>query len=193
MATKVWTIHHVFSDDAIRLGSLLLGALSMALYYVLQKPYLEKYPLLSLTAWSYCFGAAWMVLAQGYYLIDDSPERYRERWQSVNNTDALLTLLFAVLMNSVTKYALQSFSNKWTNATTLCAWSCLVPLFTGIIGAITPAYSPFHEPLTLAYLGAAPVIVGVILVTKAKEHDKEQSRSAYQPIGINTGSPSPSW
>ena len=193
MATKVWTIHHVFSDDAIRLGSLLLGALSMALYYVLQKPYLEKYPLLSLTAWSYCFGAAWMVLAQGYYLIDDSPERYRERWQSVNNTDALLTLLFAVLMNSVTKYALQSFSNKWTNATTLCVWSCLVPLFTGIIGAITPASSTFHEPLTLAYLGAAPVIVGVILVTKAKEHDKEQSRSAYQPIGINTGSPSPSW
>ena len=23
------------------------------------------------------------------------------------------------------RYALQSFSNKWTNATTLCVWSCL--------------------------------------------------------------------
>ena len=39
---KVWTIHHVLSDDAVRLGSLLLGAFSMALYYVLQKPYLES-------------------------------------------------------------------------------------------------------------------------------------------------------
>lgn len=189
---KVWTVHHVFSDDAIRLGSLLLGALSMALYYVLQKPYLESYPLLSLTAWSYFFGAAWMVLAQCYYLFSDTPEKYHERWESVNNTDALLTLLFAVLMNSVAKYALQSFSNKWTNATTLCVWSCLVPIFTGLIGAASPESSGFHEPLTLAYLGAAPVIAGVMLVTMAKEKDKQKLRQSdlYAPIivGQSAGS-----
>ena len=111
---KVWTVHHVFSDDAIRLGSLLLGAASMALYYILQKPYLEKYPLLSLTAWSYFFGAAWMVLAQCYYLVGDTPERYHERWHSVNNTDALLTLLFAVLMNSVAKYLHYTPRTGWS-------------------------------------------------------------------------------
>ena len=47
-----------------------------------------------------------------------------------------------------------------------------VPLFTGIIGAVTPASSGFHEPLTFAYLGAVPVIVGVILVTLTKEYEK---------------------
>ena len=32
------------------------------------------------------------------------------------------------------RYALQSFSNKWTNATTLTVWSSLVPIFTAIVG-----------------------------------------------------------
>jgi drug/metabolite transporter (DMT)-like permease len=170
----------MFSDDFIRIGSIVLGAFSMALYYVLQKPYLERYPLLTLTAWSYFFGAIWMALAQCYYLVTDTSERYHQRWQSMNNTPAMLTLLFAVLMNSVVKYALQSFSNKWTNATTLCIWSCLVPIFTGIVGAATPRSSSFHEPLTLAYLGALPVIVGVFLVTKAKQTDKVTD--GYGPI-----------
>ena len=40
----------------------------------------SRYPLLSLTAWSYCFGALWMVLAQCYYLVGDTPERYHQRW-----------------------------------------------------------------------------------------------------------------
>lgn len=184
---KIWTVHHVFSDDAVRLGSLLLGALSMALYYVLQKPYLDSYPLLSLTAWSYFFGAAWMSLAQCYYLVTDTTKQYSQRWDSVNNTDALLTLLFAVLMNSVAKYALQSFSNKWTNATTLCVWSCLVPIFTGLVGALSPESSGFHENLTWAYLGGVPVIVGVFMVTRAKEKEKSlRQGDLYAPI-IGTG------
>lgn len=125
-----------------------------------------------------------MSVAQCFYLFSDTSEQYAERWHSVNNTDALLTLLFAVLMNSVAKYALQSFSNKWTNATTLCVWSCLVPIFTGLIGALSPESSGFHEQLTVAYLGAVPVIVGVMLVTKAKEKDQEQLRKSelYAPI-----------
>lgn len=125
-----------------------------------------------------------MSFAQCFYLLSDTSEEYAARWRSINNTDALLTLLFAVLMNSVAKYALQSFSNKWTNATTLCVWSCLVPIFTGLIGALSPESSGFHEKLTVAYLGAVPVIAGVMLVTKAKEKDQEKLRNSdmYAPI-----------
>merc|ERR1711865_1228336 len=78
------------------------------------------------------------------------------------------TLVFAVLMNSCLKYALQSFSNKWTGATTLTAWSCGTPIITGVVGAAVPA---FHEPLTWAYLGAIPVSIGVFLVSWSRERD----------------------
>jgi hypothetical protein len=43
--------------------ALLGGALSMSLFYVLQKPIVKKYPAVSITAWSYFSGAMSMGLA----------------------------------------------------------------------------------------------------------------------------------
>jgi len=165
---EVWTITDMAGAQTIHLLSVVASAFCMALYYVAQKPILNRYPPLSLTAWSYFFGALWMALASCYYLTLPRDEMI-EKFASMNTLVNWISLIFAVLMNSVLKYALQSFSNKWTGATTLTAWSCLTPILTGFIGAVVPA---FHESLSWSYFGAVPVIVGVFLVTMAREREK---------------------
>jgi len=165
---RVWTVTDIAGSQMLHLLSVLASAFCMALYYVLQKPVLNRYPPLSLTAWSYFFGTLWMALASCYYFVLPYDE-FVEKWGSMNTVVNWISLVFAVLVNGVLKYALQSFSNKWTGATTLTAWSCLTPILTGFVGAAVPM---FHESLTWAYLGAVPVIIGVSLVTVAREREK---------------------
>jgi len=173
---EVWTVKSIAGSQSIHLLSVVGSAFCMALYYVAQKPILNRYPPLSLTAWSYLFGALWMMLASCGYLTLPKTELHA-KWASMNTSVNLLTLVFAVLMNSVLKYALQSFSNKWTGATTLTAWSCLTPILTGFVGAVVPA---FHENLSWAYLGSVPVLIGVYLVTLAREREKAAAAAALK-------------
>lgn len=58
---RVWSSEVQSGEEMLHLGSLLLGAACMAGYYVVQAPVLRRIPPLTLTAWSYFFGAAWMV------------------------------------------------------------------------------------------------------------------------------------
>lgn len=133
-----------------------LGAcLSMATYYIIQKPALRRYPPLTVTAWSYFFGALTMGLASTYYA--GSPTQ----WHLTPN--AWLALLFAVLANSVGKYALQSFANAHVEATTVTAWSTAVPVFTAIFAYVDP--SQRVSPLQVKYLGMLPIMAGIYLVT----------------------------
>lgn len=50
----------------------------------------------------------------------------------------------------------------------LTAWSCLVPVFTGVVGALWPALG---ETPTLAYLGAVPVMLGIFCVSFARTRE----------------------
>lgn len=104
------------SGDAqmlLHLGSLLLGAACMAAFYVVQKPVLRRIPPLTLTAWAYLFGALWMILAWVVYAFAlCSPARRGEMWSSFSTAPTWIALTNAVLVNSVLKYALQSFANK---------------------------------------------------------------------------------
>lgn len=159
---KAWNIHKLAGDDGLHIGSILLGALAMALYYVVQKPMLESYPPLSLTAWAYFFGTLWMGMASLSYLTLPEDE-LEAKWASVNTGATRVALAFAVIMNSVLKYALQSFANKWTGATITSCWMCVVPVLTALVGTL------IGERPCLSYLGGCPVLAGVYLVTAMRE------------------------
>eukprot|EP00959_Pyramimonas_sp_CCMP1952_P363177 7605292-Pyramimonas_sp.AAC.1 len=81
-----------------------LGAFTSACYYIIQKASLSKYPPVTVTAWEYWIGFAFMLLA-GLCLVE-----HPERWSLSPN--AMFALLFSVVFNSVIKYALSSYCNK---------------------------------------------------------------------------------
>lgn len=174
---KVWTIKQIGGEDTVHLAALLLGALCMALYYVAQKPILNRYPPLSLTAWAYFFGALSMGLASlSYFALPDG--EMQEKWNSLWTQPTIIALVFAVIMNSVLKYALQSFANKWVGATTLTVWMCLVPIFTAIVGVSWLGEKPGYS-----YLGAVPVMIGVYLVTVARQTVAPQTETGLLEEG----------
>jgi threonine/homoserine efflux transporter RhtA len=117
-----------------------------------------------------------MALAALSYLA--LPKRQmQDKWSSICTQPTVIALAFAILMNSVLKYSLQSFANKWVGATTLTVWMCLVPVLTAIVGVM---WSGLGEKPSLSYLGALPVMIGVYMVTVARQSvaPQESSRSA---------------
>ena len=56
------------------------------------------------------------------------PKERASKWVAFHTSDAWIALTNAVLVNSVLKYALQSFANRHVGATMLTAWACLVPV-----------------------------------------------------------------
>jgi len=100
------------------------SCLCMSVYYIIQKPLLKKYSVLSLTAWSYLFGALWMALAAAVMALagvcfsekkatDASMGCVASPAAWSINKDTAVALAFAVVCNSVLKYAFQSFCNKY--------------------------------------------------------------------------------
>ena len=106
-----------------------------------------------------------MALASMYYAAAPA------EWHLTHN--AWLALLFAVLANSVGKYALQSFANAHVEATTVTAWSTVVPVFTAIFAYVDP--SQRVSPLQLKYLGMLPIVAGIYLVTPKTVSQPESS------------------
>lgn len=68
-----------------------------------------------------------------------------------------------MVFNSVIKYALISFANAHTEATSVMAASTAVPVFTAIFAYIDP--NEHENPLELKYLAFIPILVGVFLLT----------------------------
>ena len=98
---------------------LCLGALSMSVFYVLQKPLVAKYPAVSLTAWSYFSGAVLMGLACLYYVpwshswadkVCGQGQSCSDLWHP--NEIQWLAVGFAVILNSIIKYLLITLCNK---------------------------------------------------------------------------------
>jgi drug/metabolite transporter (DMT)-like permease len=133
----------------------ILGScICMAVYYIFQKPLCKKYPPLSLTAWSYFFGAFIMGLA-ATSKVNDGPKIW------TLTSGSLVALAFAVVCNSVMKYALQSFVNKHLAVTILTAWSTSVPVFTAVFAYLDPNQT---ETLGMQDLGFFPIVAGLFLV-----------------------------
>lgn len=140
---------------------LLGGALSMSMYYILQKPLLRAYPPVTVTAYSYAFASLLMGAASLYY-VPWTPE-----WAAENHVDWVLTrngwlaVGFAAVFNSCLKYALASYCNRHVSVTQLTLWGTLVPILTAVAD---PIFLHHHLSPYWQYAGIAPIVAGLFLI-----------------------------
>jgi len=94
------------------------------------------YPPVLLTAYSYVFGALTMGLGSAVCSIEGvcggSVSTHGSSEWSIES-GWILPLIFAVIFNSVVKYALQSIVNVQLAVSTLTTWSTLVPVLTFVL------------------------------------------------------------
>jgi len=151
------------------------SCLCMSLYYILQKPLLAKYSVLSLTAWSYLFGALWMGL--GAAIMALAGVCFKEKKDSdaamgcvahpaawTINQDTAIALAFAVVCNSVLKYAFQSFCNKYLEVSILTAAGTLVAFMTCAMDIFFLGSSLFLSEI----VGCAMIFAGLWIITAQK-------------------------
>jgi len=152
----------------------------MATYYIFQKPLLKKYPPISLTAWSYLFGAAIMglaaaVMAAAQACIQGCVADPKE-WGVSSET--ILALVFAVICNSVIKYAFQSFVNKYLEVSLLTAASTLVTFLTSFMDILCLGTSLHLSEV----LGAIMILSGLALVTIYKDQPSAKGPLSPSPL-----------
>ena len=163
-----------------------VGSLASAVYYNLQKITLKKkenVPLM-VTAWEYAFGASMMALcavicvpfgneAEVYAydgensvssiaanaITSGGRSAANKRW--VLETEGLYALFFAVVFNSILKYALSAYCNKRAGVTLLTVYSTLQPVVTAVLALLL-----LSQPLRWGYVGAFAIFYGVWLVAK---------------------------
>ena len=137
----------------------------MAIYYIIMKPMLKKYPPVTVTAWSYCSGAivmgavsliyvpwspAWTARADPF----KSTGTIGDAWTVTSK--AWLAIAVAVVVNSVMKYGLTSFANKHTSVTVLAMFGTLVPVFTYAGEFLAGEKLAWHN----RYFGAVGILFG---------------------------------
>jgi drug/metabolite transporter (DMT)-like permease len=112
------------------------SCVTMSVYYILMKPVLKIYPPITITAWSYFFGALVMGLVSLMYVPwtgdwKDHPDPFKlcspeleladgcptvgDAW--IVTQKAWAAIFVAVVVNSVMKYGLTSFANKHVSVT----------------------------------------------------------------------------
>lgn len=162
------------------------SCVTMSIYYILMKPVLKLYSPVTVTAWSYFFGAFVMGVVSLMYVPwsqqwSNSPDPFklcdfghcptvREAWEVAPKAWAAIAV--AVVVNSVIKYGLTSFANKHVSVTVLAIWGTLVPVFTfagealvcSLQGTEQCAADGMDVEWHQRYLGAIGVLCGLGLV-----------------------------
>lgn len=164
------------------LSAVLGSCVCMAVYYNFQKPMLKDYTPVLITAYSYVFGALTMGLASGLCAFGDlcgndvstngsSEWRIEKGW--------ILPLAFAVVFNSVIKYALQSEVNTKLDVSTLTTWSTLVPILTFGLQILY-----LHDTVWLTdIIGMLVTIAGLAVLTLTKESMPTEPKLQEQALG----------
>ncbi|CCO17377.1 deoxycytidylate deaminase [Bathycoccus prasinos] len=195
-------------SSPVGLFALFAGSLASAVYYNLQKITLKKkenVPLM-VTAWEYAFGASMMALcavicvpfgneAEVYAydgensvssiaanaITSGGRSAANKRW--VLETEGLYALFFAVVFNSILKYALSAYCNKRAGVTLLTVYSTLQPVVTAVLALLL-----LSQPLRWGYVGAFAIFYGVWLVAKGRDLNATSGKMKYDDSAPTTTS-----
>ena len=192
-------------SSPVGLIALFIGSFASAVYYNLQKITLRKkdnVPLM-VTAWEYAFGATMMALCAvicvpfgseaEVYVFDGtissiaanavtaggSLSSRNKRW--VLETEGLYALFFAVVFNSILKYALSAYCNKRAGVTLLTVYSTLQPVVTAFLALLI-----LSQPLRWGYVGAFAIFYGVWLVAKGRDLNATSGKMKYDDSVAST-------
>ena len=178
------------SDDIHFMGYIFLlgNTLSMAVYVLLQKKFIFdkeescwKTKPVTVTAWSYMFGAVFMALASLYYV--NKPEKF-----TYFPKEEIYPILYAIFIASGLCYLLISWCNMQISASLVTATWPLQVLFCAIL-----SYFVLGEVLnTLEYFGGVFIVFGLMAVVwsnfaeeRKKKEEEELIHDSYGYVKVS--------
>jgi len=150
------------SDRSIGMLCLLGNTLVMAIYLILQKEVLKKYPPISVTGWAYMIGAVFMGLTTLYYAGEPVYQI---------NQKVILPLMYSVLLATTLAYLLITWGNKHAPSTVVASYNCLQPLTAAIL-----SYFFLGDVIVWRQgVGAAGIGIGLFFVTFARWRESKDA------------------